>query len=118
LKLVSLFAIVLALAIGAGHGLAGDREPCDADGKCFLQRWHPVGGWDPYGGGLLRWWNPCCFPHCGGPDDYCRKPFPCVCWPCYPPSFIVVPAGNCVVAPHDAAPNAVPCKSIRDSFGY
>jgi hypothetical protein len=53
----------------------------------FLQRVHPVGGWHPYGGGLLHWWNPHCFPQCGGPDDYCRKPPPSVCWPPYPPYY-------------------------------
>jgi hypothetical protein len=52
-----------------------------------LQRLHPVGGWDPYGGGLLHWWNRHCFPHDCGPDDYCRKPLPKVCWPPYPPSY-------------------------------
>ncbi|HEX4130268.1 MAG TPA: hypothetical protein VHZ24_09505 [Pirellulales bacterium] len=56
--------------------------PCSAPSS-LLQRFAPAGGWHPDGGRLLHWWNPCCFPHCGVPDDYCRKPMPCICWgPC------------------------------------
>ena len=62
----------------------GDEPPQ----QHFLQRLHPVGGWNPYGGGLLHWWNPHCFPCQTAPDDYCRKPLPRVCWPPYPPYYI------------------------------
>jgi hypothetical protein len=58
---------------------------CDAPGEGFLQRVHPVGGWAPYGGGLLRWWPTGCFPCSTAPDDYCRKPLPRICWPASPP---------------------------------
>ena len=69
-------------AIGGEHGSSDqDRQTC-------LQRFHPVGGWHPDRGGLLHWWNPRCFPRCGGPDDYCRKPPPQVCWPPYPAYYI------------------------------
>ena len=49
---------------------------------------NPAGGWHPYGGGLLHWWNPHCFPCRAAPDDYYRKPLPRVCWPPYPPYYI------------------------------
>ncbi len=79
----------LALGLMASHQALGeDRGPCEPCQQNFLQRLHPVGGWNPDGGGLLHWWNPCCFPRCGGPDDYCRKPPPNVCWPPYPPYYI------------------------------
>ena len=50
----------------------------------LVERVKPVGGWAPYGGGLLRWWPHHCFPACGAPDDYCRKTLPPVCRPPYP----------------------------------
>jgi hypothetical protein len=71
----------------------------DAADPGWLQRWHPVGGWEPYGGGLLHWWNPSCFPCCNGPDDYCRKKFPDVCWPAYPPYFQWGKTENCCPLP-------------------
>ena len=80
---VSIWAFVLVLLAG-GRGLGGERGYCEPPQQRFLERLHPVGGWDPYGGGLLHWWNPHCFPRCGAPDDYCRKPLPRVCWPAYP----------------------------------
>lgn len=55
----------------------------------------PAGGWCPYGGGLLRWWGPHCFPRCGAPDDYCRKPLPRTCWPPYPPYYFRGPPREC-----------------------
>jgi hypothetical protein len=94
-------ALLLAvLALGAAAG--GERPECPPQGS-FLQRFHPVGGWHPYGGGLLFWWNPRCFPRCGTPDDYCRKKLPHVCWPAYPPYYTyglppahkTPPAGDC-----------------------
>ena len=84
-------ALVVALIAG-GRGLGAEPWPCQ---DCYWQRLHPVGGWNPYGGGLLRWWNPCCFPRCGAPDDYCRKPLPKVCWRAYPPFYIWGPPESC-----------------------
>ena len=60
-----------------------------------LERCAPAGGWFPYGGGLLSWWPQCCFPHCGAPDDYCRKPLPKVCWPPYSPDYTWAPSEPC-----------------------
>jgi hypothetical protein len=79
-------ALVLGLFAG-GQALGGDRWCCEPTEPHFLKRLHPVGGWNPDGGGLLHWWNPRCFPRCGAPDDYCRKPPPQVCWPPYPPWY-------------------------------
>jgi len=67
---------------GAPH--AGHAQP--------FRRFAPVGGWHPDDGGLLHWWNPHCFPRCGSPDDYCRKPPPRVCWPPYSPSYVYTPS--------------------------
>jgi hypothetical protein len=71
-----------------GRALGGEPEYNEPAQQRFLQRMHPVGGWHPYGGGLLHWWNPHCFPRQGAPDDYCRKPLPRVCWPPYPPYYV------------------------------
>jgi hypothetical protein len=84
--------LVLALiacdqVLGGGHENPGPGHPS------FLRRVGPVGGWHPDGGGLWHWWNPHCFPKCGGPDDYCRKPSPQVCWPPYPPYYVWGPPG-------------------------
>jgi hypothetical protein len=84
----------LVLALIGGRGLAGEHSCCEPPEDCFLKRVKPVGGWCPYGG-LLHWWNPHCFPCCGAPDDYCRKPLPCVCWPPYPPYYIWGPPEIC-----------------------
>ncbi|HMC90618.1 MAG TPA: hypothetical protein VKI17_13770 [Gemmataceae bacterium] len=89
---VSIGAVVVALLLG-GRGPAG--EPCEPSRDCFLKQIGPVGGWNPYGGGLLHWWDPCCFPRCGAPDDYCRKPLPRVCWPPYPSCFTSVSPEIC-----------------------
>jgi hypothetical protein len=85
----------LLILIAGGQGLGGEPGCCEPPQQGFLRRLHPVGGWDPYGGGLLHWWNPCCFPRCGAPDDYCRKPLPRVCWPPYPPYYIWGPPEIC-----------------------
>jgi hypothetical protein len=77
--------------VTCGQAIGGEHGHPDQDHQPFLQRFHPVGGWHPDGGGLWHWWNPHCFPRCGGPDDYCRKPPPKVCWPPYPPFYIGVP---------------------------
>jgi hypothetical protein len=96
---------VLLAQIAAGWTFGGEppcTEPlpatpvvaCFADhattsgAACCLRQLGPVGGWNPYGGGLLRWWNPNCFPRCCAPDDYCRKSLPRVCWPTYPAYYI------------------------------
>jgi hypothetical protein len=98
-----LVACLLALG-AAGPGLCGEPPGGEWAPGSLLQRWHPAGGWEPYGGGLLHWWDPHCFPRCGGPDDYCRKKLPCVCWPPYPPYYIDGPA---------APANAPPCGDCR-----
>src|SRR4051812_27042746 len=75
----------LVLALGAcGQAIGGERGQPDVGRPRLLGRLGPAGGWHPDSGGLLHWWNPCCFPRGGGPDDYCRKPPPNVCWPPYP----------------------------------
>ena len=84
---VTMWAIVLTL-ITCGQALGGEAAYDESPRQHFLQRLHPVGGWNPYGGGLLHWWNPHCFPCQAAPDDYCRKPLPRVCWPPYPPYYI------------------------------
>ena len=91
---VWLGTLVVAL-LGAGQGLAAEDVCCKPSQDCFVKRLGPVGGWSPYGGGLLHWWNPCCFPCAGAPDDYCRKPLPKVCWPAYPSYYIWGPPESC-----------------------
>jgi hypothetical protein len=82
----------LLTLIACGTCLGGEGSESDgAPGRHFLQRARPVGGWNPYCGGVLHWWNPHCFPCQSGPDDYCRKPLPRVCWPAYPPYYIAAP---------------------------
>jgi hypothetical protein len=82
-------AWALVLALVTSGQVIGSEHGCPEPGGCqnFLQRMSPAGGWHPDEGGLWHWWNPCCFPRCGGPDDYCRKPPPKVCWPPYPPYY-------------------------------
>jgi len=82
-------ALVLVL-VARGQAIGGERGPSDPGRQPFLERVQPVGGWHPDGGGLLHWWDPNCFPRCGAPNDYCRKPIPRRCWPAYPPSYIWV----------------------------
>jgi hypothetical protein len=77
-----LWPLAIALFM-CGAARAGERA-CD---DTPLRRLHPVGGWHPYGGGLFHWWNRACFPGCGAPDDYCRKPLPKLCWPHYSPFY-------------------------------
>jgi hypothetical protein len=76
---------LLCAPVQRAHG--SEPSPCQQSVADWLSRWHPVGGWNPDGGGLVHWWNPHCFPCADGPDDYCRKKLPCVCWPAYPPYF-------------------------------
>jgi hypothetical protein len=87
---LTLWALVLTLIV-SGQALGGDRGWCAPPEPDFLQRLQPVGGCNPYGGGLFHWWKHNCFPRCGGRDDYCRKPIPNVCWPPYPPYYISAP---------------------------
>jgi hypothetical protein len=84
-------AFVVVLAFG---GRAPGLEPEPAR-TTWLERIPPAGGWFPYGGGLLHWWDPHCFPCCGKPDDYCPKPLPQVCWPPYPPYYSWGPPEIC-----------------------
>jgi len=81
-------ATLIAVLIAGGRGLRAESPCCEPSGDGFVKRLGPAGGWNRYGGGLLHWWNPCCFPCGGAPDDYCRKPLPRVCWPPYPSYYI------------------------------
>lgn len=88
---VTIGALVLGLS-ASGPARGGDHGSMESPQDWLQKRhpvgdWHPVGGWHPYGGGLFHWWNPQCFPRCGNPDDYCRKPLPRTCWPPYPPYY-------------------------------
>lgn len=80
-------AVGLALLVG-GWASGGGPPCCESDQMSLLQRIAPAGGWNRYGGGFLHWWPKHCFPCNNGPDDYCRKPLPKVCWPPYPPYYI------------------------------
>jgi hypothetical protein len=87
-------ALVVAL-LGGGRKLTAEPSCCPPPEDGFLSRLAPVGGWCPYGTGLLHWWPRCCFPRCGAPDDYYRKPLPKVCWPPYPPYYIFGAQESC-----------------------
>jgi hypothetical protein len=87
MKLQVWLGAILFVVIAGARGSGGEPACCPPPEPNFLKRFHPVGGWHPDSGGLLRWWPKHCFPCCGGPDDYCRKPLPCVCWPPYPPYY-------------------------------
>jgi hypothetical protein len=79
---------ILLMLIACGHGFGGEwGEGADASHGHRPHRFRPQGGWHPYGGGLVHWWNPHCFPCQVAPDDYCRKPMPRTCWPAYPPYY-------------------------------
>lgn len=84
MKSCRFLALLLFSATAGSRACAEEPANCEPTQPGFLQRVAPAGGWFPYGGGLLHWWNPHCFPCYCGPDDYCRKPLPCVCWPAYP----------------------------------
>jgi hypothetical protein len=87
--------IVVAALLASAGGLRAGPPCCPPAQDCFLQHLGPAGGWHPYGGGLLHWWPRHCFPCGGAPDDYCRKPLPCVCWPPYPPYYVWGPPEIC-----------------------
>jgi hypothetical protein len=91
-------AIALFLAAIAAGELRADPPGSNCCQGAFVDRMKPRGGYFPYGGGLLHWWNPCCFPHCGFPDDYCRKPLPNTCWAACP--------ACCSYGPPPIQPNA------------
>jgi hypothetical protein len=91
---LSIGALVIALLAGV-PALAAEPQCGEPARDCYVGRFRPVGGWSPYGSGLLHWWERCCFPRCGGPDDYCRKPLPRVCWKSYPPYYIWGPPQTC-----------------------
>ena len=85
----------LALTLMACSPVLGEEHGYWGPGQTYSHgRLSPAGGWHPYGGGLLHWWNPHCFPRCGAPDDYCRKKPPQVCWPPYPPDYSFGPPEN------------------------
>ena len=84
------------LALTTAAWASAEEPPCGESHLAgFLGRPGPAGGWFPYGGGLLHWWPGHCFPRCGAPDDYCRKPLPPVCWPPYPSYYIWGPPEIC-----------------------
>jgi hypothetical protein len=87
---VRAWTLLLGL-LTAAPALGGEFWPWNPGQPQLHGRFAPAGGWHPDAGGLLHWWNPGCFPRCGGPDDYCRKPPPRVCWPPYPPYYIWLP---------------------------
>jgi hypothetical protein len=95
------FGLLLLVAGTAGRVYGADQPGCPPSEADWLKRIHPVGGWHPYGGGLICWWNPHCFPCACGPDDYCRKPLPNVCRQGYPwyyqwgPPEACPPRGEC-----------------------
>ncbi len=86
------FGCLIVLGTGA-TARAGDPGAYDPGGLHPFRRFAPAGGWHPDDGGLLRWWDPGCFPRCGSPDDYCRKPPPRTCWPPYPPFYVRTSVG-------------------------
>jgi len=86
------FWIILLTLVWCGQGFGGEGGETDGQPRGhFFQRLRPAGGWTPYGGGVLHWWNPHCFPCETGPDDYCPKRLPRVCWPSYPPYYTWAP---------------------------
>jgi len=101
---VSLWGVAMLVGASA-RAKGGEAYETRPGSPRFLRRFGPAGGWHPDSGGLWHWWNPHCYPRCGGPDDYCRKPPPNVCWPSYPPYYIWAPQSpdgpcpGCVRAP-------------------
>jgi hypothetical protein len=89
---------ILLLVCGlCAWSTAGEPQCCPAGCQCggTPDGCNPRGGLFPYGGGLLTWWPHGCFPCCGAPDDYCRKPLPCVCWPPYADFYTLGPPETC-----------------------
>jgi hypothetical protein len=100
--------VLLVALAAAGRGAGMEPSCCEPPQDCFLKNLGPVGGWHPYGGGLLHWWPRHSFPCGGAPDDYFRKPLPRVCWPPYPPYYtwgppeVSSPSGGCRVGSGDS----------------
>lgn len=67
----TVFALTISQTLRGGEPAQPEAQPHRL--RC---RFAPVGGWNPYGGGLFHWWNPNCFALPCGPDDYDRKPIP------------------------------------------
>jgi hypothetical protein len=84
-----------AACCAAATGCAQQAAAADPGQPCLLDKQKQPAAWFPYGGGLLHWWDPHCFPRCAGPDDYCRKQLPNVCWPGYPPWYVWVRPATC-----------------------
>jgi hypothetical protein len=82
MKRIIRFAVLLLVTLAVSRLEAGQPACGNSPHGCSLGQFAPAGGWHP-DGGLLHWWSKCCFPDCGTCDDYCRKPLPCVCRPCY-----------------------------------
>jgi hypothetical protein len=83
---------LLVTLLASATALGGDRGGPDPRSRPFLQRIHPVGGWNPDGRGLIHWWDPHCFSTPCGPNDYCPKPIPSLCrYPVAPP-IVAAPA--------------------------
>lgn len=104
MKLQVWLGAVLVVSVAGSWGSGGEPPCCPPQvdvQQSFLQRLRPAGGWHPDGGGLLHWWPKHCFPCCGGPDDYCKKPLPSVCWPPYPPYYHWGPPQ--IVSPRDCS---------------
>lgn len=79
------FVWVLSVVLFVGaSGRCAEPPCCEPPRQCFFERVCPAGGCNPYGGGVLHWWQRRCFSWCFGPDDYCRKPLPKVCRPACP----------------------------------
>jgi hypothetical protein len=91
MRLRILLGTLLVAPFASAQARAGDYGQCEPPQQGLLARLHPVGGFNPYGGGIFHWWNPHCFPRSCTLDDYRRKPLPRVCWPAYPAYYIQAP---------------------------
>jgi len=103
-------AVLLVVPPAAGRAAAEELGCCPPAEPRWVKRVAPVGGWHPYWGGLLSWWDPHCFPRCGSVDDYHRKCPPPVCWPPYPAYFSPAAPEPCRPAGYGATslPNPLP----------
>ena len=97
MKTAGVVGMLLLSASAAAWCVADESKHSAPECACGTDGCAPQGGLYPYGGGLLNWWPRCCFPCCGVPDDYCRKPLPCVCWPMYPSYYTFGPPDACRV---------------------
>jgi hypothetical protein len=84
----SLLGITLISVLGSAVAAnAQSYPPPSPNQRSLIDRMAPRGGWFPDQGGLFCWMPRCKFPNCWGPDTYCRKPAPQVCWPPYTPDY-------------------------------